>query len=154
MEMRQPPRFVPTLTDVVTEQNASMAEAPALIDPETFLPAICPPLSESPVGHAVVQESIPVAVQTATGALQIPHETESEDQQIAHILQTQVMQRLEHQLRERLTAEFEKLIALHTQRLCQAMQEDIERLIAHALQEILLEEQKQEQESVQGSPKP
>lgn len=143
MEMRQPPRFVPTLTDVVADSVVARPVIASPVLPETSPLAAQPmPFSEIPVLQDMLQDAMYAEAETAltATAAHTPSEAEPDWSRITHTLQTKVMQRLELHLQGQLSSGIADLVKSHTQELCQALQADVERLVAHTVQETLAQE--------------
>jgi len=145
--MRQPPRFVPTLTDVVAEEVASPA-APDSVQAAHALPSPVPPAVEIPVLlEEVVEEVVDDLSKPQVQAVEahaLPQATtanaEPDWSQIAQDLQTRVMSRLDSALQERLADALVDVLQAHTQHLYQALRAEMGHWVRSAVQEALEQE--------------
>ena len=127
MDMRTPPRFVPTLTDVVAEANLS---TPALEMTDTR-------------DLAVDQPASAVAPEMSTQRCVADVETNISAQEMAVIaqsLQEKVMARLDESLQERMRYALADLVQLHTQALYRAIRQDLEHLVSASVHEAIAQE--------------
>lgn len=130
MDTRHPPRFVPTLTDVVPESEAMQA-APNLVVSREHLP--------EPEDASVMQDvesAAPLA--KIASALELPAQQDLVD--IAQSMQANVMARVDEALEERLRYALADMVQLHTQSLYQAIRADVERLVSSAVHEAVAQE--------------
>lgn len=120
---RQPPRFVPTLTDVVSDESAdaTVVKGPDAIDS----------FEESAVSEG------PQAL-GASEALSSPPAPDWA--QMAQAMQAKVMQRLDASLEERLGYALADMVQQHTQSLYLALREDVARWVSTAAHEAIAEE--------------
>lgn len=127
-DMRQPPRFVPTLTDVVAEPQDVVTAQCAAVDPvKRELP-----LSSDAMLHSSSSfEEQAVAVKAAAVF---------ERSMLAQNLQSKVMQQLEVRLQEHLHHAFSAVLQQHTQSLYQAIHTDIEQIVKACVQDALAAE--------------
>lgn len=122
---RQPPRFVPTLTDVVSvqEDRASsdvQAEAGELAGTDASQSAGQEVTSVQPEGHNVhTIEDWSLAAQS---------------------IQTRVMERLDATLEEHLRYALADVVQMHSQSLYQALRQDVERVVNAAVHEAVVQE--------------
>lgn len=131
MDTRHPPRFVPTLTDVVPESEAMQA-APNLAVSQEHLPEP----EDAPFVQDVAESAAPLA-KTAS-APELPTQLDLVD--IAQSMQANVMARLDEALEERLRYALADMVQLHTQSLYQAIRADVERLVSSAVHEAIAQE--------------
>lgn len=129
LDARQPPRFVPTLTDVVLEQSpATQAQAPETLS--TFAPE--PPFEE----RCAVQQA-----EVAVVPLPIQSPVAGQDWSLmAQAMQVKVMERLDGALEERLRYALADLVQMHTQTLYQAIRQDVEQLVSVSVHEAIAQE--------------
>lgn len=129
MDTRHPPRFVPTLTDVVpeTEPMPEAASCEALPEQE-------PELVDEPLVQAV--QPIPPAV------AQMPEMQFGQQDwaDMAQSMQSKVMARLDEALEERLRYALADMVQLHTQTLYQAIRTDVERMVSSSVHEAIAQE--------------
>ena len=128
---RQPPRFVPTLTDVVPDDQALNSTPNLSRDAELF------------AGEASAQSALPPATQDTE--MSSPPGKQAEDAHEAWVLaaqsiQARVMERVEESLEERLRYALAEVVQLHTQSLYQALRADIEQVVHAAVHEALAQE--------------
>lgn len=135
-DRRQPPRFVPTLTDVVAEQETAPVSVPS--------PAL-PPAKRQPMPQAM-DTMLPKPEQNVDSiglqgqASSAISAAEPDWSGVVQALQTRVMQRLDENLEERLRYALTELVQLHTQTLHQAIRSELERLVSSAVHEALAQE--------------
>lgn len=128
---RQPPRFVPTLTEVV---EPAVAPSTRLPDPAQDEPdrvpvqpvsvAEAPPTPAAPVGVPVM----------TTDALR------DQGLALAQTLQLRVMERLDGVLEERLRYALADVVQLQTQALYQSIRQEVEGLVSAAVNEAVAQE--------------
>ncbi len=130
LDARQPPRFVPTLTDVVLEQSAPATQAQAPETLSTFAPE--PPFEE----RCAVQQA-----EVAVVPLPIQSPVAGQDWSLmAQAMQVKVMERLDGALEERLRYALADLVQMHTQTLYQAIRQDVEQLVSVSVHEAIAQE--------------
>lgn len=130
LDARQPPRFVPTLTDVVLEQSAPATQAQAPETLSTFAPE---PLFEE---RCAVQQA-----EVAVVPLPIQSPVAGQDWSLmAQAMQVKVMERLDGALEERLRYALADLVQMHTQTLYQAIRQDVEQLVSVSVHEAIAQE--------------
>lgn len=136
-DRRQPPRFVPTLTDVVAEQETAPVSVPS---------SALPPAKQQPMPQAMdtvllkpEQNVNPIGLQEGQ-ASSASSAAEPDWSGVVQALQTRVMQRLDENLEERLRYALTELVQLHTQTLHQAIRSELERLVSSAVHEALAQE--------------
>ena len=127
---RQPPRFVPTLTDVVVlGQRVEIA-------PEELSEDLAS-LAEPEV--VVEHHAIP-----ASEALEAPSDGPVDPAQdwnvMAQSMQARVMERIDGVLEERLRYALGELVQMQIQSLYQALRQDIERLVSGSVHEAIAQE--------------
>ena len=127
---RQPPRFVPTLTEVV---EPAVAPPTRLPDPAQDVPDRVPvqpvPVVEAPLTPA------PVSVPAMT-----PDALHDQGQALAQTLQLRVMERLDGVLEERLRYALADVVQLQTQALYQSIRQEVEGLVSAAVNEAVAQE--------------
>ncbi|MDH1446701.1 hypothetical protein [Comamonas aquatica] len=127
---RQPPRFVPTLTEVV---EPAVAPSTRLPDPAQDVPDRVPvqpvPVAEAPLPPA------PVSVTAMT-----PDALRDQGLALAQILQLRVMERLDGVLEERLRYALADVVQLQTQALYQSIRQEVEGLVSAAVNEAVAQE--------------
>lgn len=127
---RQPPRFVPTLTEVV---EPAVAPSTRLPDPAHDVPDRVPvqpvPVAEAPLPPA------PVSVTAMT-----PDALRDQGLALAQILQLRVMERLDGVLEERLRYALADVVQLQTQALYQSIRQEVEGLVSAAVNEAVAQE--------------
>lgn len=129
MDARQPPRFVPTLTDVVPlPAQDSEPRAQAVLPSSHELDVSGESVRHTPRGasNEEPQEVLPTSEMMAAG--------------LAESLQLRVMQRLDEALEERLRYALADMVQLHAQQLFQAIRADVERLVHISVQEAVAQE--------------
>lgn len=124
MDSRQPPRFVPTLTDVVQE---AVHVPPAANSVEYVL-------AQTPVLGA---EEVALSGQSAQTAQRA---NEPDWAQTAQAIQSKVMERIDTDLEERLRYALSEMVQLHTQALYQAIRQDVEDLVRTSVHEAIAQE--------------
>lgn len=130
LDARQPPRFVPTLTDVVLEQSAPATQAQAPETLSTFAPE--PPFEE----RCAVQQA-----EVAVVPLPIQSPVAGQDWSLmAQAMQVKVMERLDGALEEHLRYALADLVQMHTQTLYQAIRQDVEQLVSVSVHEAIAQE--------------
>lgn len=123
---RQPPRFVPTLTDVVS--GVSLGAADILHNDE---PDALEPVKPQP---NVEPADLPLS---APG---LPHSSVQDWPQMAQSMQARVMERLDASLEERLRYALADMVQMHSQSLYLALREDLERVVNSAVHEAIAQE--------------
>ena len=127
---RQPPRFVPTLTEVV---EPAVAPPTRLPDPAQDVPDRVPvqpvPVAEAPLTPA------PVSVPAMT-----PDALHDQGLALAQTLQLRVMERLDGVLEERLRYALADVVQLQTQALYQSIRQEVEGLVSAAVNEAVAQE--------------
>lgn len=123
-DSRQPPRFVPTLTDVVQE---AVHVPPAANSVEYVL-------AQTPVLGAEEAAFAGQSAQTAQSA------NEPDWAQTAQAIQSKVMERIDADLEERLRYALSDMVQLHTQALYQAIRQDVEDLVRTSVHEAIAQE--------------
>lgn len=137
---RHPPRFVPTLTDVVPDDQALNSTPNLSRDPELF------------ADEASAQSALPPATQDTEMS---PPGKQAEHAHEAWVLaaqsiQARVMERVEESLEERLRYALAEMVQLHTQSLYQALRTDIEQVVHAAVHEALAQELAQTRKPTDG----
>lgn len=130
LDARQPPRFVPTLTDVVLEQSAPATQAQAPEAPSTFAPE--PSFEESSKVQQAEVAAVPLPIQLPVAA--------QDWSLMAQAMQVKVMERLDGALEERLRYALADLVQMHTQTLYQAIRQDVEQLVSVSVHEAIAQE--------------
>lgn len=126
---RQPPRFVPTLTDVVPEH---MLPTPSEAQMDALDSVSEPEHQQTPQ---------PLAQKTQFSPLQHGDErTQAEWALAAQAIQAKVMERVEESLEERLRYTLADVVQMHTQSLYQALREDVEQIVSAAVHEAVAQE--------------
>lgn len=126
MDARQPPRFVPTLTDVVSEHLTQAREEFA--QQQTHDSAELE-VSEEPQATEIIPPALlPILDAELDRAL------------LAEFMQTSIMDRLDSVLEERLRYALADLVQLHTQAMYQAIRLDVERLVNTSVHEAIAQE--------------
>lgn len=127
---RQPPRFVPTLTEVV---EPAVVPPTRLPDPAQDVPDQVPvqpvPVAEAPLPPA------PVSVTAMT-----PDALRDQGLALAQTLQLRVMERLDGVLEERLRYALADVVQLQTQALYQSIRQEVEGLVSAAVNEAVAQE--------------
>lgn len=131
MDTRHPPRFVPTLTDVVPDAETMLA-APNFAVSQEHLP--------EPADASFVQDVAESAAPLAKTASAPELPTQQCLVDIAQSMQANVMARLDEALEERLRYALADMVQLHTQSLYQAIRADVERLVSSAVHEAIAQE--------------
>ncbi|MDH1428738.1 hypothetical protein N5J23_11545 [Comamonas aquatica] len=128
---RQPPRFVPTLTEVVEPAVVSPTRLP---DPAQDVPDRVP---VQPVSVAEVPPTpaAPVGVPAMT-----PDALRDQGLALAQTLQLRVMERLDGVLEERLRYALADVVQLQTQALYQSIRQEVEGLVSAAVNEAVAQE--------------
>lgn len=117
MNMRTPPKFVPTLTEVVQNQPVYSQ------DPAPFVPALSQPSSE---WNTPVQTPAPPDIVT----------TEALEDQIIH----RVMQRVDLSLERRLQEAVSAMVLAQTQSLVPRLREEIEFVVRQSVSDAVADE--------------
>lgn len=136
MDARQPPRFVPTLTDVIAEQP--MAENNTVKSPLETLSVPVLPLADAMVNEPSLVEAVQSAALEAPETTKLSHEPDWSD--VAQDVQAKVMERLDEGLEERLRYALADIVQLHTQTLYQAIRDDVQNLVSAAVHEAVAQE--------------
>lgn len=132
---RQPPRFVPTLTEVVEETPLVVGAALA----ESSAPAAACEASTSSVPPETSESFMPLAkAQPGQVAINL---TEADLQGLAEQAMGRVMARVDAMLEERLRYALADLVQLHTAALYQAMRSEVEEAVRTSVQEAVAQEQ-------------
>lgn len=128
---RQPPRFVPTLTEVVEPAVAPPTRFP---DPVQDVPDRVPvqPMS---VAEAPLTPAAPLGVPMMT-----PDALRDQGLALAQTLQLRVMERLDGVLEERLRYALADVVQLQTQALYQSIRQEVEGLVSAAVNEAVAQE--------------
>lgn len=133
-DARIPPRFVPTLTDVVVEQPLSVAQSVEAISAAEAVSVISETCNSAPylaapdrVANVQQQKAVPVLSANQAAA-------------VALSLQERVMVRLDESLEERLRYALADMVQLHTQALYQAIRQDVEQLVSASVHEAIAQE--------------
>lgn len=124
MDSRQPPRFVPTLTDVVQEA-AHVVPAANTVE---YVFAQAP-------AEAVEAVALPEQSAQTPQSVHEPDWAETEQ-----AIQSRVMERIDTDLEERLRYALADMVQLHTQTLYQAIRQDVEALVRTSVQEAIAQE--------------
>jgi len=149
MDARQPPRFVPTLTDVVAESVGQHALPIGMIAPEAAPVPVVQAVQPAPaaaVRNAAESEggarAADLAAEVVVQPLASPQEPSPlpDGVALAHTLQEKVMARLDATLEERLRYALADMVQLHTQALYQAIREDVEGLVSASVHEAVAQE--------------
>ena len=129
-DSRTPPRFVPTLTDVVEVQFAT----PAAEQVEVRSEVIRRPVPELPGGgeEPRYEAAKPTSLE--------PLVTAQDMTAIAENLQEKVMARLDESLEERMRYALADMVQLHTQALYQAIRLEVEQLVSASVHEAVAQE--------------
>lgn len=129
---RQPPRYVPTLTEVVEAVPSAAVLPDSLPGPQPAMAAQALPLLES-------EPLMPVAkAQTGLVATDLVN---AEVRQLSEQAMERIMARVEAVLEERLRYALADLVQLHTATLYQAMRSEIEDAVRTSVQEAVAQEQ-------------
>lgn len=130
---RQPPRFVPTLTEVVSVDDFAGQAADA-----------------QPARGPKVVDEVPVAVHQETATFSAPAQyasapaamnlTAQQLQSISEQALARVMGRVDVALQERLSYALAEVVQLHTAALYQAMRDEVEQAVRTSVQEAVAEE--------------
>lgn len=132
---RQPPRFVPTLTDVVADQQSVVGATVPNPESDAF------PLPVLPLETAIVEDVQEHDAKRRVADSPIQSLTAEPDWAvIAHELQSKVMTRLDGDLEERLRYALVDVVQLHTQALYQALRQDVQSLVSEAVHEAVAQE--------------
>lgn len=131
---RQPPRFVPTLTDVVTDAlNNIASDVPA---------------------NALLSADASAAIKASSLSPQAPEQSNLDDGVeptgeewvlAAQSIQARVMQRVDASLEERLRYVLADVVQMHSQSLYQALRQDVEQVVNAAVHEAVAQELEQMQ---------
>lgn len=136
-DARQPPRFVPTLTDVVLEQAAPAPQEPMPDRLSTVTPE--PPLEENCAEPQAEVVEVAAASLPMSPLIQAPVATQDWSL-MAQAMQVSVMARLDGALQERLRYALSDLVQMHTQSLYQAIRQDVEQLVSVSVHEAIAQE--------------
>ena len=139
-DMRQPPRFVPTLTDVVNELAMPVQAVPARAaaasrptDKEMAeIPDLQQQMPDSSISLAIPNPNVLVAEESPAA--------EPDWEKITHALQVNVMERLEEKLNGHMREAFSEMVHLHTQALYRSIRQDVECLVSAAVLEAIEQE--------------
>lgn len=136
MDMRQPPRFVPTLTDVVAEPLAAIIPAAAppqrsAAEQEGAEVDAAPLYQAQPQPHGRIAQTV---------ADTEPAAEQPDWSQIVQTLQSRVLNNVEASLQAHLGQALQELLQSHTQAFYQAIRSDIEHLVHTSVQEALAQE--------------
>jgi len=126
MDARQPPRFVPTLTDVVSEQLTQAREE--LAEQQAHDSAELEVSEQAQAAEIIPPASLPILDAEPDRAL------------LAESMQTSIMDRLDSVLEERLRYALADLVQLHTHAMYQAIRLDVERLVNASVHEAIAQE--------------
>lgn len=126
MDARQPPRFVPTLTDVVSDHSTQAREG--FTEQQTHDSAELEVSEEAQATEIIHPASLPILDAEPDRAL------------LAQSIQTSIMDRLDSVLEERLRYALADLVQLHTQAMYQAIRLDVERLVNASVHEAIAQE--------------
>lgn len=127
MDTRHPPRFVPTLTDVVPEvETIPVAAAVQGLPVEPVLKEVPLTLGDDATPAIAIAPELLLAQQ------------DLED--MAQAMQMKVMARLDEALEERLRYALADMVQLHTQALYQSIRTDVERLVGSAVHDAIAQE--------------
>ena len=127
---RQPPRFVPTLTEVV---EPAVAPSTRLPDPAQDVP------DQVPVQPVSVAEAPPTPASVSVPAM-TPDALRDQGLALAQTLQLRVMERLDGVLEERLRYALADVVQLQTQALYQSIRQEVEGLVSAAVNEAVAQE--------------
>lgn len=136
MEARRPPRFVPTLTDVVPEpvgQRVPDAAAEPVMQAESVVQLVQP----LPTHGAQKSETTAATAEATVSPQSMPP---LGLEAAAHTLQEKVMARLDVALEERMRYALADMVQLHTQALYQAIRQDLETLVSASVHEAVAQE--------------
>lgn len=128
---RQPPRFVPTLTEVV---EPAVAPPTRLSDPAQDVP------DQVPVQPVSVAEASPTPAATVSVPAMTPDALRDQGLALAQTLQLRVMERLDGVLEERLRYALADVVQLQTQALYQSIRQEVEGLVSAAVNEAVAQE--------------
>lgn len=130
MGTRQPPRFVPTLTDVVAPEQVVQTgvDLPSVSFEET-----CQPMAKGQFQYLQQQDGLLLAA-GSRGAQSQGLEA------LAQSMQARVMARVDASLEERLRYALADMVQMHSQSLYQALRVDVERLVSAAVHEAIAQE--------------
>lgn len=136
---RQPPRYVPTLTEVVEPVTvvAGPVSTPSVPDDA---PADAAPSTSTPPVAAVESESFIPLAQSQSGLAAIDL-VNDQVRQLSEQAMERVMARVDAVLQERLRYALADLVQLHTATLYQAMRREIEDAVRTSVQEAVAQEQ-------------
>lgn len=134
-DARIPPRFVPTLTDVVVEQPLSVAQG---VDDAPDAAAAVSVISET--RHSEPYFVAPDRVANVQQQKAVPVLSANQAAAVALSLQERVMARLDESLEERLRYALADMVQLHTQALYQAIRQDVEQLVSASVHEAIAQE--------------
>lgn len=127
---RQPPRFVPTLTEVVEPAVAPPIRLPdSAQDVPDWVPVQPVSVAEAPPTPA------PASVPAMT-----PDALRDQGLALAQTLQLRVMERLDGVLEERLRYALADVVQLQTQALYQSIRQEVEGLVSAAVNEAVAQE--------------
>lgn len=126
MGERQPPRFVPTLTDVVTLPSAPVVE--------DFNVNECASqgVTTASIAGSFSSEALPLA----SDELKVSTE-------IAELIQARVMARLDESLENDLHAALAAAVQMHSQNFYAHLRQDVERLVMDAVHATIVQEMAQ-----------
>lgn len=127
---RQPPRFVPTLTEVV---EPAVVPPTRLPDPAQDVP------DRVPVQPVSVAEAPPTPASVSVPAM-TPDALRDQGLALAQTLQLRVMERLDGVLEERLRYALADVVQLQTQALYQSIRQEVEGLVSAAVNEAVAQE--------------
>ncbi|MDH0363560.1 hypothetical protein [Comamonas aquatica] len=127
---RQPPRFVPTLTEVV---EPAVVPPTRLPDPAQDVP------DQVPVQPVSVAEAPPTPASVSVPAM-TPDALRDQGLALAQTLQLRVMERLDGVLEERLRYALADVVQLQTQALYQSIRQEVEGLVSAAVNEAVAQE--------------
>lgn len=127
---RQPPRFVPTLTEVV---EPAVVPPTRLPDPAQDVP------DQVPVQPVSVAEAPPTPASVSVPAM-MPDALRDQGLALAQTLQLRVMERLDGVLEERLRYALADVVQLQTQALYQSIRQEVEGLVSAAVNEAVAQE--------------
>lgn len=136
-DARQPPRFVPTLTDVVLEQAAPAPQEPMPYRLSTVTPE--PPLEENCAEPLAEVAEVAAVSLPMSPPIQAPVATQDWSL-MAQAMQVSVMARMDGALQERLRYALSDLVQMHTQSLYQAIRQDVEQLVSVSVHEAIAQE--------------
>jgi len=120
---RQPPRFVPTLTDVVSDKKA-----------DAFA------IQGSNAIHSVEESAAFEGPQSLGASESLSCSPAPDWTQMAQTIQARLMERLDVSLEERLRYALADMVQQHTQSLCMALREEVASMVNTAVHEAIAEE--------------